>query len=146
LYITLTKKGGVCKATLKQFTLNKEERLKSRKLMDELFVSGQTLTVFPFRLVWLEVPLLADYPAQMAVSVSKRNFKHAVDRNRLKRLMREAYRKNKFTVYDMAQSLSKQYAIMLIYTGRKMVDYAEVESKIIITLKKFTERCNETAV
>lgn len=113
--------------------------------MDELFVSGQTLTVFPFRLVWLETPLLADYPAQMAVSVSKRNFKHAVDRNRLKRLIREAYRKNKFTIYDMAQSLSKQYAIMIIYTGRKMVDYAEVESKIIITLKKFTERCNETA-
>jgi ribonuclease P protein component len=134
----------VCKATLKQFTLNKEERLKSRKLMDELFVSGKTLTVFPFRLVWIETKLLVDYPAQMAVSVSKRNFKHAVDRNRLKRLMREAYRKNKFTVYDMAQSLSKQYALMLIYTGRKMVDSAEVESKIIITLKKFTERCNET--
>ena len=113
--------------------------------MDELFVSGQSLTVFPFRLVWIEAKLPVDYPAQMAFSVSKRSFKHAVDRNKLKRRMREAYRKNKFTVYDLAQSLNKQYALMLIYTGRKMVDYTEVENKLTLTLNKFTIKCNETA-
>ena len=84
------------------YTLGKEERICSKKLIEKLFKGGRSksMVAYPLRVVYAQK---ADdegenVPAQMLVSVSKRHFKHAVDRNRVKRQVREAYRKHKHTV------------------------------------------------
>lgn len=89
---------------------------------------------------------MAKTPAnlQVAFSVPKRNHKHATVRNKLKRRMREAYRLNKQTAIEAIVGLEKQYALILIYTGREEQPFAEIEKKLIILLQKFTVRCNET--
>ena len=78
-----------------RFTYSKDEKLKKRKLIKELFDNGKAATVFPLRVIYLKKDHNGNFPVQTGVSVSKRNFKRAVDRNRIKRLMREAYRLNK---------------------------------------------------
>ena len=76
-----------------QQTYNKEERLKKKKLISQLFNEGKSITIFPVKLVYLETEHEGHYKVQAGVSVAKRNFKKAVDRNKIKRLLREAYRK-----------------------------------------------------
>ena len=75
-----------------KFTLGKQERLKSRKLIEKLYKNGESVKAFPLRMVYLQTAHTSKFPAQVGVSVAKRNFKKAPDRNRLKRLMRETYR------------------------------------------------------
>ena len=72
-----------------KYTLGKQERLKSKKLIEKLYKEGSSVKAFPLRMVFLQTEHTSDYPAQIGVSVAKRNFKKAPDRNRLKRLMRE---------------------------------------------------------
>ena len=83
-----------------KFTLGKKERLKSKKLIEKLYAEGKSIKVFPFRMVFLQVQHTSDFPFQVGFSVPKRNFKLAVSRNRIKRLMRETYRLQKNIVYD----------------------------------------------
>ena len=80
-----------------RFTLSKEERICSKKLINELFTgNGRSMTAFPLRVVFMKRTIVDDQPrAAMLVSVPKRYFKHAVDRNRVKRQVREAFRRNK---------------------------------------------------
>ena len=118
---------------LKKYTYGKEEKLKRRKLIDEIFKTGKSFPNYPFRVFYKEMEFEADVKAQVGVSVSKRNFKHAVDRNRIKRLMREAYRLNKYTLTDC---LDKQIVVMIIYTQRKELPFDLMKSKINSTLKK----------
>ena len=116
-------------------TFNKLERLKSKKRIEQLFTDGKSLTAFPLKLVFLR--LEHDSPAliQAGVSVSKRNFKSAVDRNRIKRLMREAYRKNKQIVYDSEDT--KKHIFMFIYQGNKELEYRVIEEKMKELLSAF---------
>jgi len=72
-----------------KFTYNQKEKLKSKKRIDQLFTEGQSVSAFPLRLVYLSTTFEDDVIAKTGVSVSKRNFKTAVDRNRIKRLMRQ---------------------------------------------------------
>jgi ribonuclease P protein component len=76
-------------------TLGKKERLKSRKLIGRLFEEGTSIKNFPFRLVYLSTEITSVFSVKASFSVPKRNFKKAVDRNRIKRLIREAYRLEK---------------------------------------------------
>tara|TARA_B100000795_G_scaffold269897_1_gene261000 strand:- start:9147 stop:9386 length:240 start_codon:yes stop_codon:yes gene_type:complete len=76
-------------------TLGKKERLKSKKLIGRLYTEGSSVKAFPLRMVYLQTEHTSDFPAQVGVSVAKRTFKKAPDRNRLKRLMRETYRLQK---------------------------------------------------
>lgn len=87
-----------------KFTLGKKERLKSKKLIEQLYAEGKSIKVFPFRMVFLQVQHTSDFPCQVGFSVPKRNFKLAVSRNRIKRLMRETYRLQKNIVYDKGNS------------------------------------------
>jgi ribonuclease P protein component len=75
----------------------------------------------------------------VAITVSKRNFKRAVDRNRIKRLMREAYRKNKSNFHKTLTNKNMQCALLLMYTGKMVPDYGEVEKKLNLTLQRFEE-------
>jgi ribonuclease P protein component len=111
------------------------ERLKSKKRIDQLFAEGQSLTVFPLKLVFLQTEHDSPYLYQVGVSASKRNFKSAVQRNRIKRLMRESYRKNKEILYGSGHT--KKYIFMFIYQGSKELGYQNVEDKMKELLMKF---------
>lgn len=115
------------------FTFTREERLKSRKVIEQLFKEGNSFAQYPLRVVWSEMEeRKSDFPVQFALSVSKKKFKRAVDRNRIRRLVREAYRLNKHILYekltDQQQATSdKQIALMVIYTGAEILSFEEIE-------------------
>jgi ribonuclease P protein component len=111
-------------------TFTKAERLCSKALMEKLFHGGHTFTLFPFRVLWLEEKLDSPFPVQIAFSVPKRNFKRAVDRNLLKRRSREAYRKNKFRLYEFLQLHNQSITLLLVYITKEKILYDIVENKI----------------
>lgn len=116
------------------FSFHKAERLCSKKIMDKLFTEGKTIFVFPVKIVYLETSLLSKFPVQAAFTVGKRNFKRAVQRNLIKRRMREAYRLNKQQFY--AEIGEKQVAVFFIYTGKTISEYKQIESSVKKGLKK----------
>lgn len=110
-----------------KYTLGKQERLKSKKLIEKLYKEGSSVKAFPLRMVFLQTEHTSEYPAQMGVSVAKRSFKKAPDRNRLKRLMRESYRLQKEIVYNNAD---KPYIFMISYLGKEEKEYHEIYTKM----------------
>ena len=117
-----------------KYTLGKQERLKSKKLIEKLYKEGSSVKAFPLRMVFLQTEHTSDYPAQIGVSVAKRNFKKAPDRNRLKRLMRESYRLQKEIVYN---NLDLPYVFMISYLGKEEKDYEEIYAKMNKLLNLF---------
>lgn len=115
-------------------TLGKLERLKSRKLIGRLYAEGNSVKAFPLRMMYLQTVHTSGFPAQVGVSVAKRNFKKAPDRNRLKRLMRETYRLQKEIVYD---HLENPYVFMISYIGREEYPYDELFIKMNKLLNLF---------
>lgn len=113
------------------------EKLKSKILIDRLFSEGKSIHNFPVKLIYIPVKDLTLSSNKTGVSVPKRSFKKAVDRNYLKRLLREAFRKNKYLVDN---NLPYKYAFMFIFTGKKIVDYQQVNSGITAVLKKLKEK------
>ena len=107
-----------------RFTLEKADKLKSRKLIEQLFSEGDRVKSFPFHMVFLPVDYERITSLQVGFSVPKRNIKLAVNRNRIKRLMREVYRKNKNL---FSEGMNEKYIFMLVYTARKEMEYAELE-------------------
>ena len=103
-----------------KFSYNKIEKLKSKKLIDKLFNEGRSINVFPLKLVYLETGLEDSVPVKTGVSVSKRYFKNAVDRNRIKRLLRETYRLNK---HELFNKITTKYAFMILYIGKTGTDF-----------------------
>lgn len=118
-------------------SFGKKEKLKSKVLIDRLFAEGRSLKKYPLRLIYIPVETASEESLKTAVSVPKRNFKKAVDRNHLKRLMREAFRKNKYLV---ANNLASSYALMFIFTGREKVNYAKLFSVTEQLLKELVEK------
>ena len=116
-------------------TFRKEEKLKKKNLITELFASGKSTSVFPLKMVYLENDHDSPFKVQAGVSVSKRNFKSAVDRNRIKRLMRESYRKNKYLIYN--DDDTKKHILMFIYQAKSEVSYQKMEEKMIDLIQKF---------
>jgi len=112
----------------KEFTLGKSERLKSRKLIDELFNEGRSFVQAPFR-VYYKLSETNKPGLQFGVGVSTKNFKKAVDRNRIKRQMREAYRLQKNQLSEAIGSTSRQLNLFFIYTGKELPDYQELFAK-----------------
>lgn len=116
-----------------KFTLGKNQKLKSRKAISQLFIEGQSAKSFPLKMIYLPVKE-EDSETKVAFSVPKRNFKHAVDRNRIKRLLREAYRLHQHEFFEEHEI---NYNIMFIYMSNKMPTYIEVESKLKKLFLKF---------
>ena len=117
-------------------TFKKEERLSKVKLINQLFSEGKKFTITPFRVFWLDVDLETIYPAQVMISVSKKQFKKAVDRNLIKRRIREAYRKNKSNLYQHLNKTGTTTVFALLYTSGELVSYKEIEQKIIQVLQR----------
>ena len=110
---------------VKEAGFGKAEKLKSRKVVEELFARGKSLNVFPIRISYKFLPLPADEKTvlQVGVSVSKRNFKRAVDRNRIKRLLRETYRLQKRELIEVLKVQRRIGYVFFIYTDKQMPQY-----------------------
>jgi len=121
-----------------RYTFRNEEKLKKKILISELFASGKSASVFPLKMIYLQNDHDSPFKIQAGVSVSKRNFKRAVDRNRIKRLMRESYRKNKYLIYNNEDT--KKHIMMFIYQGKDEVSYELMEEKMTQLIEKFLEK------
>lgn len=117
-------------------TFRKTERLCSKKSIEELFLNGIAFHIYPFKIIWLTVVESSESPARVVISIPKRNFKKAVERNKAKRLVREAYRKNKTVLYQYLIENKTEINFALIYTGNKILSYQELEKKIILILNR----------
>lgn len=115
-------------------TLGTQERLKSKKLIEKLYAEGSSVKSFPLRMMFIQTAHTSDFPCQVGVSVAKRNYKLAVDRNRLKRLMRETYRLQKEIVYN---NVEEPYIFMISYIGREEIKYEELYIKMEKLLNTF---------
>ena len=118
-------------------TLGKQERLKSKKLIEKLYAEGDSVKTFPLRMMYVQTAHTSEFPCQVGVSVAKRNYKLAVDRNRLKRLMRETYRLQKQIVYN---NLEEPYVFMISYIGREEIKYEDLYLKMEKLLTLFIDK------
>ena len=123
------------------------QKLKSRKQIQKLFTGGNSLFVFPVKLVWMISP-----PVQSGtgiknilagVSVSKRNFKKAVDRNRIKRLLREAYRLHKNELSSQFEGKSSGLSLFLIYVDKTLPTFDDLQQKVAISLKMLGDKTRQ---
>ena len=115
-----------------KFTFRKEERLSKEKLIQELFDKGSSFYLFPFKVFFMPNPD-QEYPFhQVLISVSKRNFKRAVDRNLIKRRIREAYRLNK----ESTTCIRTNLLIAYIYSVKDILPSAQIQERLVKTFKR----------
>lgn len=124
-----------------RFTLSKEERICSKKLINELFTgNGRSMTAFPLRVVFMKRTIVDDQPrAAMLVSVPKRYFKHAVDRNRVKRQVREAFRRHKSIIIQNLTDDHEDVAMAFVWLTNEKYPSSEVENRMVRLLTRISE-------
>ena len=122
---------------------SKKDKLKSKILIDQLFAAGKSVSVYPLRLVYIPTTFNDDVKAKTGVSVSKRYFKLAVDRNRLKRLLRESYRINKAAYFN---NITTQYAFMILYIGKEKPTLKQIETQMNLLFEKFLKTVSEPKI
>ena len=123
-------------------TFSKRERIVSKKLVEELFDRGNShaLTAFPLRMVYmLRERAQGDEPVQVLISVPKKRLRHAVDRNRVKRQVREAYRQNKQTLLDVVPE-GQQMVAAFVWQSEQLSPTASVEGRVKNLLRRAAER------
>ena len=111
-----------------KYSLGKKDRLKSRKLIDELFSTGTSITVFPLKVIFAFFPFSVADEAHLKVGVtaSRRHFKRAVDRNRIKRLIRESYRLQKSGLQALLEKRGLKAHLFFIYVDKQLPAYPVV--------------------
>lgn len=129
----------------KPFSYQSKEKLKSRKLMDQLFTVGKSVSLFPIKAMFNETAVDLDFPVKVGVGVSSRNFKKAVDRNRIKRLLREAYRLNKQPLLDFATVNNKKIIIFFLFIDKVLPDFETLQNKIPLLIDKLIKQLNENS-
>lgn len=121
-------------------TFKRDERLKRKLIIEKLFTEGKAIHQYGLTLVYFATPLPTFYPAQVAFSVSKKQFKHATDRNLLKRRLREAYRHQKAALYEQLQANQLQMAFCFIYKTKEKASYEEISSRMEKLLMAFNTK------
>jgi len=121
----------------KSYTFRKAEKLCSQTQIDKLFSAGKSLSSRHFRLVYIERDSWTNPAVKILIAVPKKNLKHAVDRNRMKRLIREAYRNNKNRLLEMYHNSGKNCDVALIFTGKQCISQQETLIAIIELLDRF---------
>lgn len=124
---------------LKKFAFPNKEKLKSKKLIEQLFAQGKSVTIFPLKLIYLPIAVDDNVPFKTMVVAPKKNFKSAVKRNRIKRLLREAYRLNKAHIFN---NIEGNFALAILYIGKEMPDYHLIEQKTKGLLEQFIKKNN----
>ncbi|MEH6308817.1 ribonuclease P protein component [Olivibacter sp. CPCC 100613] len=124
-----------------RYTFKKEERLCNRKLLTKLFQSGSSFILYPYRISFLESRGLPN-PIQVVISVPKRRFKRAVDRNLLKRRIRESYRLQKHSLYGFATDHQIELLIAFQYIGKEIANYPTIHKRMGIALAKIQHEYN----
>lgn len=128
-----------------RYRFGKTEKLKSRKLIEQLFAEGKSFSGFPFRVMW-KFTEMKGAVLQAGFTVGSKHFKRAVDRNRIKRLMREAYRLQKSGLKEQLKNKEKQLAVFFIYVGNELPDYPTVFEKTGSVIKRLSKIVNENTV
>ncbi len=123
------------------FKYNKKDKLKSKKLIDKLFNEGKAITVYPLRLVYLKTDFDDGSILKTGVSVSKKLHKTAVARNRIKRLLREAYRLNKPLYFNNS---STSYAFMILYLSKDGTTFDALNGSMKRVFKKFVDKTSDS--
>lgn len=126
----------------RRFTLSKEERLCRMKVIEELF-SGKndSFSAYPLRIVFMKTPKTDDVPpVRILISVSKRKFKRAVKRNRVKRQIREAYRKNKYLLSDALSDKDYTLVVAFLWLASELKDSALIEEKLVESLNNIISK------
>lgn len=119
------------------FSYSKKDKLKGKKRIEQLFAKGSSLAVYPLRIVYLKIDAEEEVDYKVGVTVSKKYFKKAVDRNQIKRLIREAYRLHR---NDYFNNNSASFALMILYLGKDMPDFISIEKKMKALLNKFSKK------
>ncbi|WP_144915348.1 ribonuclease P protein component [Mucilaginibacter frigoritolerans] len=121
------------------YTFKKEERLCNKKLIDELFHNGSSFLCYPFKVSWMLVGDAQQFPVQIVLAVSKKRFKSAVDRNLIKRRMREAYRLHKQQyLYDQLNIADKKIVLSLGYIGKEITPSDFTHKKMLKLLTQLS--------
>lgn len=123
-----------------RFTLGKDEKLKSKTVIEQLFAEGSRVKSFPLQLIYLKKEHHSQFPIKVGFTVPKRSVKLAVHRNRIKRMMREVYRLNK---YLFSENINEDYLFMFIYMAKEEINYADLELSIKKVCDKFLIKIKE---
>jgi ribonuclease P protein component len=122
------------------FKFTKKDKLKSKKQIEHLFENGQSIMAYPLLLKYMEREFQDSVITKTAVSVSKKKFNKAVDRIKIKRLIREVYRLNKPIYFN---NLTTQYALMILYIGDEKPIYANLNDSMKELLEKFNRKTSK---
>ncbi|HEY4797449.1 MAG TPA: ribonuclease P protein component [Bacteroidia bacterium] len=117
-------------------TFHKSERLTGKKEFEDLFENGKSFSVPPLRFIWLKSEHDPAHAVRIGISVPKKLFSKSVERNKLKRRIREAYRRNKHEFYEFLKKKNLTVDMIVIYTAKAESSYSEIEQKMIVSLQK----------
>ena len=121
-------------------TFSKEERLCGKKQIDQLFEKGEKFKGVSFAIIWQETKAKSEFPAKILISIPKRNIPKANQRNMLKRLLKECYRKQKQSLYQVLLQKEKQIILAIIYQKTDALKYKELESEINLFLNRLKNK------
>ncbi|MDB0007153.1 ribonuclease P protein component [Flavobacteriales bacterium] len=121
------------------FSFSKKERLKNKIEIESLFSEGNRFFEYPFNVIW-KLDSNSDSTLKMAVSVPKKKIPNATDRNKIKRLVREAFRKNKTIIQQPLEAKNVKLHLMLVYSQSSIISMSEIEDKISVTLQRLAEQ------
>lgn len=127
-------------SSVRRNTFRKSEKICNQNQIDSLFKDGKSFKSGLFRLLFVETEIPGQSPVQVLIAVPKKNLRHAVDRNCMKRLIREAYRLNKHKIQDKYSKAGKHLDIAVIFMGKQCVSQAETITAINVLLDRLLDR------
>ncbi len=125
-------------------SFKKEERLCNIQLIEKLYHNGSSFLVYPFRIIWLSSETNSEFPVQVLISVPKKKFKRAVDRNLLKRRIREIYRIHKSeNLFPFLNERSEKIVLGINYIGNEIAEYPSLEKKFNTAMLRLKKNISE---